>query len=207
MKRIMKAAALAVLAAAGPLAAQQNPTPPPPPARAPAMPGMAQQPGAPGRRQGMMGGMMGLMGMAPHGAREILAMGTALGLSPAQLQQLQTIAMHAMQAARPHMQAALQAHQAATQAMEAETPDVARFQTELQSAANHFVEAQVALAHSGVAALAVLTPEQRANVRFAMRLEHARMMQEPGGMPGMPGMGRPGARPMPGMPHDTAHSH
>ena len=146
-------------------------------------------------------------------AREILAMGSALGLSPAQVQQLQTIALQAMQAARPHMQAAMQAHQAATQAMEAETPDVARFQTELQSAANHFVEAQVALAHSAVAALAVLTPEQRANVRFAMRLEHARMMQELGGMggmpgmPGMPGMGRPGARPMPGMPHDTAHSH
>ncbi len=167
-----------------------------------------------------MGGMMGMMGMmAPHGAQEILAMRQALGLSDAQVQQLRTIAGQASQAARPHMQEAMQAHHAAMQALEADPPDPTRFQTQLQAAANHFVEAQAALARSAVQALAVLTPEQRANVRFAMRLEHARMMQGMGqgmmqGMMGGMMQDRSGgaARPaapahgaMPGMQHETIH--
>ena len=214
MKRIMTAVALAILGAgAGPALAQQ--TPPSPAARAPVTPAMPPRPAAPGAMPEMMGGMMEGM-MAPQGARDFLAMRQALGLTDAQVQQLQTIASQSAEAVRPHMEAAMQAHHAAMQAMEADPPDVARFQTQLESAANHFVEAQVARARSAVQALAVLTPEQRANVRFAMRLQHARMMQGMGGMSGMgmsgmQGMRMPGARtrpaprPMPRMPRDTSH--
>lgn len=218
MKRITTAVALAMLGAgAGPVVAQQTP---PPAARTPVAPVMPPRPAAPGAMRGMMGGMQGMGGlmggmmegmMAPQGAQDLLAMRQALGLTDAQVQQLRTIADQSAPAVRPHMEAAMQAHHAAMQAMEADPPDVARFQTELQAAANHFVEAQVARARSAVQALAVLTPEQRANVRFAMRLQHARMMQGMSGMgmSGMQGMRMPGARarpaprPMPRMPHDT----
>ena len=91
----------------------------------------------------------------------------------------------------------MQAHHAAMEALEAEQPDLTRYQAQLQAAATHFVEAQVALAHYASAALNLLTPEQRSNVRFAFRLEHARMMQEM--MGGMGGMGGGKARAMGGM--------
>ncbi len=214
MKRFTTAALLAIFGAAGSAAAQQNPPQPPPPPHA-GMPGMAPTPAAPGMGMqgmqgmgGMMGNMMGMMGMmAPQGAREFLAMRAALGLTDTQAQQLRAIADQAEQAARPHMQAAMQAHHAAMQALEAEAPDPARFQAQLQEAATHFVEAQGALARSAIQALAVLTPEQRANVRFALRLQHERMtgammggmMQGMGGMQGMGMQGMPGMQGMQGM--------
>lgn len=219
--------ALGITAAGGEARAQQTPRPQPSPrpnpqaapapgARAPgAMPGMNMG-GMMARRGAGMGMDMGPMAMmmAPGGAGQILGMAQALQLTDAQTQQLRTLAEQARTATAPHMQAAMQAHHAAMQALEADAPDVAKYETQLREAANHFVEAQVTLARSVAQALAMLTPEQRANVRFASRLEHAGAMRGMmGGMPGMGGMNAPGMQPdmpesagaAPGMTHDMMH--
>ena len=208
--------------AAAPLAAQQ--TPPPPPPAAPAAPGSrmrnpaspmppkmaGMQGGMAGMMAGMMGGMQGGM-MAQHGPQDLLALREALALTDAQVQQIMSIAAQARAAARPHFEAAMRAHHDAMQALETgDSPDLARFEAQLKEAANHAVEAQLTLARAGSQALALLTPEQRANVRFAMRLQHARMMQGmmggmgkmsgmEGGMDSMQGM----KHEMPGMKHDS----
>jgi Spy/CpxP family protein refolding chaperone len=179
---------------------------------------MGMMQGMGGMRMPGMGGMaMSPMMMAPPGADRILGMSRALELTDAQSQQLRAIADQARTASAPHLQAAMQAHHAAMQALDADPPDVAKYEAQLREAANHFVEAQVAQARSGAQALALLTPAQRANVRFALRLEHDRamagMMGAMGGMEGMSGQGMqhdmqgagPGADAMHGMMHDMQH--
>lgn len=184
MKRIVLLATLALGGAvAAPAAGQQTPrtTQTNPPAMTPTnvpggMQGMAAMGGMAMQRD-MMGGM-GMQGMmAPSGPQDVLAMAQALGLTDAQVQKLRAIAEQAHAAAQPHAQAAMQAHHAAMQALDSDSPDLATFEARLREAATHQVEAQVAAARAATQALAVLTPEQRSNVRFALRLQHARAMQ------------------------------
>ena len=222
--------AMALLLSWAAAASAQQPPSSRPPAGQPMqdMHGMPRQPGAASGGMAMGGMQMGAMQMGammdmmrPEGAAEILDMASALGLTPDQVQRLNGIRERARATSQPHLDAAMRAHHAAMQALAADPADVARYEAQLRETATHYVEAQVALARSGAEAMAVLTPEQRANVRFAERLRHTRMMEGMMGggraMGGMEGMqmqhGTPAAAQRPGqaappvMQHDSTHHH
>lgn len=145
MRRLMAALVTLALAAA-PAAAQQGQ-----PMRHPGMQG-------PGMAGSMMG--RGTMGMGMHGPGMILALKTSLGLSDAQVQQIEKIRDDTRATVHKNMQAAMQAHQAAMQALMTDNPDVGAYQKNLQQAANDFVAAQVAMAQSYVNARKALTAAQ-----------------------------------------------
>lgn len=159
------------------------------------------QHGAPAEQAGMMD-MGGMMMMGVPDADMILHMKAPLALTAAQVKRLEAIRTQARQAAKPHMDAAMAAHRAANAMLEASSPDYARFQAKLREAAEQMVRAHVEMAKGAVQARAVLTPEQRSNVRFGTRMMQ-QMMQERGmammggGM--APGMtpGGPAPRPKP----------
>ncbi|MEJ2679628.1 MAG: Spy/CpxP family protein refolding chaperone, partial [Gemmatimonadota bacterium] len=142
MQRLMAGMVILALAAA-PAAAQQGQP--------------SQHPGMPG--WGMHGQMMGpgMMGMGLHGPGMILALKSSLGLSDAQVQQIQKIRDDARTTVQKDMQQAMQAHQAAMQALMNDNPDVGAYQKNLQAAANDFVSAQVAMAQAYVNARKALT--------------------------------------------------
>ncbi|HKJ93609.1 MAG TPA: Spy/CpxP family protein refolding chaperone, partial [Longimicrobiales bacterium] len=113
---------------------------------------------------GMMGGTMmgrGMMGMGMHGPGMLLALKSSLGLTDAQVQQIQKIRDDARTTVQGAMQQAMQAHQSAMQALMDDNPDVGAYQKGLQQAADRFVAAQVAMAKAYVSARNVLTDSQR----------------------------------------------
>ncbi|HET9984299.1 MAG TPA: Spy/CpxP family protein refolding chaperone [Longimicrobiales bacterium] len=144
------------------------------------------------QQPGMMG-MEGMMMMGVPDAGMILHMRGPLGLTDAQVKRLEAIRTQTQKAAKPQMDAAMAAHRAANGLLETSSPDFARFQTKLREAAEHMVRAHVEMAKGAVQARAVLTPEQRANVRFGMRMMQ-QMMQERG-MEMMGGGMAPGTTP------------
>ncbi len=145
MRRLMAALVTLALAAA-PAAAQQG---------QPMQHRGMQGPGMPGA---MMGSTM--MGMGMHGPGMILALKSSLGLSDAQVQQIQKIRDDTRTTVQKNMQAAMQARRAAMQALMSDNPDVGAYQKNLQQAANDFVAAQVAMAQSYVNARKALTADQ-----------------------------------------------
>lgn len=162
MQKLM-AAIVSLLIVAAPAAAQQGqPTP------GQNMPGW-----------GMHGQMMGpgMMGMGTHGPGMILALKSALGLSDAQVQQIQKIRDDARTTAQKDMQQALKAHQAAVQALMSDNPDTSAFQKNLQQAANDFVSARVAMAQAYVNARKALTDQQRQKLDEGAAMIHELMRQ------------------------------
>lgn len=123
----------------------------------------------------MHGMMMGNMMNAPMGGQKMGAMGaramsdssmmgrmrSELGLTDAQAQQMRAMEQRACTDAQPHMQLAMQAHQAAMQALQGDHPSLDKFEDQLDNAAKHMVEAQVAMAKQLLAFRNSLTPAQR----------------------------------------------
>jgi Spy/CpxP family protein refolding chaperone len=181
--------AVAMMLAAAPLAAQQGHQAHHQGAQQGAM-GMMGSMGAMqgGMMQGMMGGM-GLMGM--HGGPAmILRLAQPLGLSDAQVEQIQEIQTQAWETAQPQMQQAAEAARAASAVLEGDAPDMDAYQAHLREAADHGVQARVAMARAAASARAVLTAEQRSKLVTGMNMM-SHMMQ--GGMMGQGMMGQ-GAR-------------
>ena len=141
------------------------------------MHGMMMGPMMGPRMQGPMGGQpMGRgMGRMTNDSSMTTRMRAQLGLSDAQMQQMRAMEERACAAAQPHMQAAMQAHQAAMQALEGDRPSIDHFEDQLDKAAKHMVEAQVAMAKEMIAFRNGLTPEQRRK----MDQMHQEMMRPP----------------------------
>lgn len=158
-------------------------------------------------RMGMMGqqghmGMYGAMGMgSAMGPGMILSLAEPLGLSEDQVDRIQTIRDDAMPAMQTQMQQAMERATAAATLLEGATTDVDAYAAALREAADHAVQARVAMARAWVQARQVLTPEQRD--RLGTGIEMMTNMMRSGMMgPGMMYGGMMGSGMMgPGMMH------
>jgi Spy/CpxP family protein refolding chaperone len=158
------------------------------------------------RGQAADSGMMAAgMHMMMAGPEMVLHLREPLELSPAQVQRIEAIRDSVQREHRPHAHAAMRAMGEAGAMLEASNPDLSRYEARLREAADHYVQAHAAMARGWLRAREVLTPEQRSNLRFGMKVmqqmmaEHMQAM-----MPGMMGMMRqmmPGT--MPGRMPDT----
>lgn len=173
---------LVVAMAGAPLvAAAQQPARPMPMRNQSAMPcdmhGMMMGPMMGPMMPGRMGGqMMGPgRGRMMNDASMTDRMRSELGLTDAQMQQMRAMEQRACAAAQPHMQMAMQAHQAAMQALQGDHPNMDHFEDQLDKAAKHMVEAQVAMAKEMIAFRSGLTPAQRQK----MDQMHQEMMRPP----------------------------
>ncbi|MDP2958254.1 MAG: Spy/CpxP family protein refolding chaperone [Longimicrobiales bacterium] len=150
--------------------------------------------------QSMMGGdgMMGLMqDMGPSPAA-LVGAADHLGLTPDQVSRLEALAMSSGESHHAHMDAAMAARQEAAGALGAESADLDAYERELKNAADHMVQAHMAMVRAGLDASAVLTPEQRAELHSGMALMGSMacgMMSEQGKMKGGGGSGGEHAQP------------
>lgn len=174
--------AVAMMLAAAPLAAQQGQQ-----AHHGAQKGSMGMMGSTGAMhggmmQGMMGqtGMGGMMGMH-SGPAMILRLAQPLGLSDAQVAQIEQIQKESQAAAQPYVQQAAEAARAASDALQGDAPDLDAYSEGLREAADQMVQAHVAMARAGVEARGVLTAEQRDKLGTGMNMM-SHMMQ--GGMMG-----------------------
>ncbi len=158
-----------------------------------------------GGGQGMMG-MMGQMGMmAGPGPAFILKQKEALNLSESQVQRLEALQKEQAQAREAHMKEVAPLHKQAVESLQGDKPDLARYESALKKLAEHHVKMQVEAAQLSQTTLEALTPEQRSNVRYGMRLMQEMMgggmmqggMMMQGG--GMMGGGMMGSIPCPMM--------
>lgn len=151
-----------------------------------------------GRMQrGMMGrammarGTMGRMGMRAGAAGPGLLLRTrdALDLTDDQVERLETLQAELRETGRAHMEQARDAQQRAREALSAETPDLAAAEAALQEAADHRIQAQLAMARGHLQAREILTDDQRT------RLEETRELIRDlrPARPGRPGRMRGGA--------------
>jgi len=130
----------------------------------------------------MMNGPMGGQMMSASTGKRIMGdssgmarMRSELRLSEAQMKQMHDMEQRACADARPHMQMAMQAHQAAMQALQGDHPSLDAFEDQLDKAAKHMVEAQVAMAKQMLAFRNSLTPAQRQKLDQM----HGGMMRSP----------------------------
>lgn len=127
----------------------------------------------------MMGGMMGEKGMhrprmmsmmiaGPGPApRMLLHMKDALQLSDDQVSRLEEIRTNIQEERKTHTEAARAARKAAHEAMTGEgSPDVDTHEEHLREAADHHVQAHMAMVRAHQQARDVLTEDQRSNVEF-----------------------------------------
>lgn len=108
--------------------------------------------------QGMAG--MGMMRGTGVGPQALLGAADRLGLNDDQTARLQDIASTSRGSHQTHMQAAAAARKNAADALSADSPDLTAYQDALQEAANHMVQAHVAMTRASIEARAVLTPDQ-----------------------------------------------
>ena len=132
-------------------------------------------------------GMMEMQGM-PSPAM-ILQLREPLGLTQAQVQRIEAIRDRVEREHQPHMQAAMKAMREADGLLGAAALEQARYEAKLREAANQHVQAHLAMTRGWLEARAVLTPEQRSNLEFGVKVMR-QMMQER--MQGMMGGRRPG---------------
>lgn len=135
--------------------------------------GMQHGQGSGGMQHGQGGGGMHA-GMMPW-SHEFMALthhASEFGLSEAQQERIAALRQEAQTSCERHMTQAMSAHEAANAAWQKDTPDVAAWQSSLREAATHMAEAQLAVGRAAIAALEVLTPEQRAKAA-AERKGHA----------------------------------
>lgn len=165
-----------------------------------ALPAQAQRPGQPPMQQpgmhGGMGGMVGMMGMMGmmSDPMMILRLREPLELTEQQVQRIEAVHTRVQPQVHQSMQQSMQLHQQGMEALMGATPDPDRHDALLRQAAERMLEAHSRMARAMVEAQQVLTPEQRDDLRFAMRAMRSMMREAPGGM---------GAGPMhhpPGMP-------
>lgn len=144
----------------------------------------------------MMGGAMS------HGPAFILRQKEALGLSESQVERLEALQSRLSDSHEAHMERIAPLHERAMSALHADEPDLAGYESALNELAEHHVQMQLEAARTSREALEVLTPEQRSNVRYAMRLMGQMRGMGGGGMMMGPGMRRGmmmGGGPMMGM--------
>ena len=87
------------------------------------------------------------------------------------------------------MQAAMQTMREADSLLDMPSRDLSRYEAKLKDAANHHVQAHLAMTRAWLEAREVLTPEQRSNLQFGMKVMRQMMRER---MPGMMGATRPG---------------
>lgn len=143
-------------------AAQQHPMP----AQAPAM----QQ-------------CMDMMGGPP--AALLLEHREALSLSADQVSRLEAISDRTQAIGAEHMQPVRAAHMRAVELLRADSPDFDEYEDALEEAAEHMVEAHVAVVRASVEARQVLTAEQRATLQ-TLRPMHTMPPGADAAMPRMP---------------------
>lgn len=120
---------------------------------------------------GRMGpGMMIGVGLPSPGV--ILGMQDDLGLTDAQVSQLQSLQTSVGETVRADLTSAREAREDAASLMESQTPDLHAYQQELEEAATDQVDAQVALANASVEARGILTSEQQQKVRDGISMLH-----------------------------------
>ena len=160
-----------------------------------ALPAQGQDP--PGHpmpmRPGMPAGMGMMQGMMP-GPSMILHLRGPLELTDRQVEQVEAIHARVHPQVHQSMQQAMQLHRQAMAALMGSAPDPDRHDALLRQAAEQMVSAHSRMARAMVEAQQVLTPEQRGNLRFAMRaMPGMHGMME--GMDGGRGMMHPPSRP------------
>ena len=127
-------------------------------------------------------GMMEMRGMP--GPAVILQLREPLGLTTAQVQRIDAIRDRVEREHQPHMQAAMQAMQEAEGLLKAAAADLSRYEAKLKEAANHHVLAHLAMTRGWVESRAVLTPEQRSNLDFGVKVMQQMMRERMQGMTG-----------------------
>lgn len=151
------------------------------------MEGMGMQ----GMQGQMMGsGMMGSMGAMHAGPGMILRSSEALGLTPAQTEQLEALQERVRSGHQQHMKPAMAAHQTAAAALEGDAPDLDAYSAALNEAADHMVMAHVAMTRAALEAREVLTSEQRDKLGQLMGDMHG--MHGGAAEPGSEGSGHAG---------------
>ena len=157
-----------------------------------AMGGHAMMSGAGAMAGGTMMGMMQEMQGMGTSPSALLAASERLSLTPEQMALLESMAEAMREAHQEHMQAVMAAHQKAAEALKGDTPDLDAYERGLQEAPGHMVQAHVAMTKGSLSAQAVLTQEQRAELKDGMALMGSMMcgmMGEGGMMNGPPGEG------------------
>ena len=135
---------------------------------------------------------MGMMATGGPGPAAILRASDALALSDEQTGRLEAIQTELSGTQQTHMERAAAAHARAQQALQGDSPDFSTYESALKEAAEEMVQAHVAMTKGSLSAQAVLTQEQRAELKDGMALMGSMMcgmMGEGGMMNGPPGEG------------------
>lgn len=143
--------------------------------------GMMSGQGAMGHSSMMGGGGM-MEGMAPSPAA-LLGASEQLSLTADQKAKIEVLAKSANESHKTHMEGAASAGQKATAALQGDAPDLKAYEADLQEAAQHMVQAHVAMTRASLDARVVLTPEQRKKLQEGTALMGSMMC-------GMMGQGR-----------------
>ncbi len=114
----------------------------------------------------------------------ILGQKEALGLSDEQVGKLEGIEGERGEAHEAHKAQMGPLHQQLMEAQREEAPDLERIEGVLGRVAEAHVQGQLQKLRFGQRAMEVLTPEQRANVRYGMRLMKKKMRSGMGSMMG-----------------------
>lgn len=140
-----------------------------------------------GMQQGMMDGMHGMM-MARPGPGMILRLQETLALTEDQVSELESMHNEARESMQQHRQAAQEASTRAHEAMMGESADMDAFQSALEEAAMHRVQATMVMARVHTEAGEVLTDEQTMKLHTLMQamqeMHEGGMMGEGKGMRG-----------------------
>lgn len=96
------------------------------------------------------------------------------------MQRLEAIELRAGPLLGEHMEAGMRAMGEAEALLESDSPDLTRYEAKLREAADHDVRASLELARATAEARLVLTPEQRASLRFGMRMLRQILLEQSG---------------------------
>ncbi len=152
--------------------------------------GMQPPPGG-GRAEASMHAQPCMDMMSQPNPAMLLRMKDALGLSAAQVTQLQQVQQQGSSAMQEHMREAMQAHERGRQLLRADAPDMTAVETTAKQAAEHMALAHVAMIRAGVDARKVLTADQRQKLQTGMAMMRAMMrpmMMDSAGARHRPGM-------------------
>lgn len=119
--------------------------------------------------------------MGRPGPGLVLSQKDALSLNESQVERLQALEKQVAETREALVQQIPPLQEQAQQALRGANPDLSRYESALEKLAERQVKAQVEAARLSQQALEVLTPEQRSNVRYTMRMQGGMMR---GGMTG-----------------------
>ncbi len=122
--------------------------------------------------QGQMMGMMSQMGMGAMGRNPamLLAQKDALGLSDDQVERIKAVQEQLAGTHKSHMSEMRPIHQALMEAQQSDDPDTGQIESLLEQMAQGHIQLHMEMFRLGGEALDVLTPEQRANARYGMKM-------------------------------------